>query len=100
MSDINNDLRLVIDTGKYTIGNREVLRSITNSNAKIVVLAMKGEKNIVDDILHICKVADIRVILYKGNSLELGALCGKPYAVNVMSITEPGNSNILNETYN
>lgn len=33
---------------------------------------------------------------FKGNSLELGALCGKPYAVNVMAVIEPGSSNILN----
>ncbi|MEM0201246.1 MAG: 50S ribosomal protein L30e, partial [Candidatus Micrarchaeaceae archaeon] len=86
-------------TGKYTIGNREVIKSITESKSKTIVLASKGKKEIVDDILHICKVAKIRVILYNGNSLELGTLCGKPYSVNVLSILEPGNSNILNEEY-
>ncbi len=99
MSDLNNDLRLVIDTGKYTLGNREVVRSITESTAKAIVLASKGKKSIVEDILHMCKVADIRVISYNGNSIELGALCGKPYAVNVLAINEPGNSNILKEEY-
>ncbi len=99
MSDLNNDLRLVIDTGKYTLGNREVMKIITESKAKAVVLAANGKKSIVDDILHTCKVADIRVILFKGNSIELGTLCGKPYAVNVVAVTESGNSNILKEEY-
>ncbi len=99
MSDLNNDLRLVIDTGKYTLGNREVVRSITASTAKAIVLASKGKKSIVEDILHMCKVAGVRVISYTGNSIELGALCGKPYSVNVIAINEPGNSNILKEEY-
>ncbi len=99
MSDLNNDLRLVIDTGKYTLGNREVVRSINDSTAKAIILASKGKKDIIDDIIHICKVAQLRVILYNGNSFELGALCGKPYAVNAVAINEPGNSNILKEEY-
>ncbi|MGC8479456.1 MAG: 50S ribosomal protein L30e [Candidatus Micrarchaeia archaeon] len=99
MTDINNDLRLVIDTGKYTIGNREVIRSISDSKAKVIVLASKGKKEIAEDILHLCSVAKLRVIKFSGNSLELGTLCGKPYSVTVLAVLEPGNSNILNEEY-
>jgi len=99
MSDLNNDLRLVIDTGKVTYGGREVTRSISDSKAKAVVVASKGNKGIVDDILHMCNVSGIRVIPYKGNSFELGTLCGKPHSVNAVAILEPGNSGILKEEY-
>lgn len=88
-----------MDTGKVTLGNREVMRAISDSSAKTVIIATKGKKEIVEDILHVCSVAQIRVLKYQGNSLELGALCGKPYSVNAAAVINAGNSKILEENY-
>jgi large subunit ribosomal protein L30e len=99
MGDLNNDLRLVIDTGKVTFGSREVSRAITAAKAKAVIVAAKGNKEIVSDLLHVCKIAGVRTISFNGNTLELGTLCGKPHSVNALAIIEPGNSGILNEEY-
>ena len=99
MSDLNNDLRLVIDTGKVAFGSREVMRTITGSTAKAVVVAARGRKEMVDDILHMCSISGIRIIKFDGNSVDLGALCGRPFSVNALTILEPGNSGILNEEY-
>lgn len=88
-----------MDTGKVTIGNREVMKTISNSSALAVVIAARGKKEIVEDILHVCGVAQIKVLKFSGNSLELGALCGKPYSVNALAVINAGNSNILNENY-
>ncbi len=88
-----------MDTGKVTLGNREVMRAISDSSAKTVIIAAKGKKEIVEDILHVCSVAQIRVLKYQGNSLELGAVCGKPYSVNAAAVISAGNSKILEENY-
>ncbi|MDE1861093.1 MAG: 50S ribosomal protein L30e [Candidatus Micrarchaeota archaeon] len=100
MSDLNNDVRLAVDTGKVNLGYREVLRAIHDNKAKTVVLAAKGKKDIINDINHLCRIAGIRTIMFGGNSVELGAICGKPYSINSLAILDPGNSNVLNETYN
>ena len=99
MSDLNNDLRLAIDTGKVSFGYRSLVRCINANTAKAVVLATKGKKEIVDDVTHMCGIADIRIIRFSGNGLDLGAACGKPHSVNGLAILEGGNSNILNEKY-
>ncbi len=99
MSDLNNDLRLVIDTGKVIFGSREVERAVNSAQAKAIVVALKGKKEIVADLMHVCKIAGIRTIAFNGNSLELAALCGKPHSVNALAIIEPGNSGILNAEY-
>ncbi len=99
ISNIGNDIRLAVDTGKVTIGNREVTRTITDASARVVVVAAMGKKEIVEDIIHMCGVAQIRIFKFKGNSLELGALCGKPYSVNAISVIDGGSSSILNEDY-
>lgn len=99
MADLTNDLRLAVDTGKVSLGYREVLRAVNTNSAKAVVIAEKGKKSIVEDINHICKVAGVRIISYKGSSMDLGTLCGKPYSVNSVAVIDSGNSNILNEQY-
>ncbi len=99
MSDLTNDLRLAIDTGKVSFGHRSVARTISTSTAQAVVVASGGKKSIVDDIAHMCGIAGIRLIRFKGNSLELGATCGRPYSVNSLAILDAGNSQILNSEY-
>ncbi len=99
LADLTNDLRLAVDTGKVSLGYREVLKAVNADSAKAVVIAEKGRKDIIEDISHVCKVAGIRMISYKGGSLELGTVCGRPYSVNSLAIMEPGNSNILKEQY-
>jgi len=99
MADLAGDIRLAVDTGKVAIGYREVAKSISNSEAKAVVIAAKGKKDIIDDIVHMCNIAGIKIIKFNENSLELGTICGKPYSVNALAIIDQGSSNILNESY-
>lgn len=99
MADLNNDLRLAVDTGDVVIGSRAVAKAVSANKAKAVVVASKGRKEAVDDLVHACKIAEVKVIRFNGNSLDLGAVCGKPHSVNGLAIVEAGNSNILNEEY-
>lgn len=97
MKDLNNDVRMAVTTGKVSLGHKEVVRSIANNSAKMVVVAEKGRKDMKEDILHVCKVAEVKAVSFDGNSLELGAICGKPYSVNSLAVIEAGKSEILNE---
>jgi large subunit ribosomal protein L30e len=99
LADLNNDVRLAVDTGKVSFGHREVLRAVNSSSAKAVIIAEKGRKSMTDDINHVCKVAGIRVITFRGSSMELATVCGRPYSVNSLAILDAGNSTILNENY-
>ncbi len=96
---MSNDVRLAVDTGKVSLGYREVLRAVNSNSAKAVVVASSGKKGIVDDINHVCRIAGIRLIPFKGGSLDLGTVCGKPFSVNSLAIIESGHSKILNEEY-
>jgi large subunit ribosomal protein L30e len=100
MADLTKDLRLAIDTGEVSFGNKIVVKAISDDKVKAVVVARKGKRDLVDDTVHMCNIASIRVVYFNGNSLELGAACGKPFSVNSLAILSAGNSNILNEDYN
>ncbi len=99
MADLNRDLRLAVDTGKVTIGTREVAKAVQGDSTKLVVIASAGKKESIEDISHMCNVAGIKTVKFTGSSMDLGTVCGKPYSINAVAVIEPGNSNILNESY-
>ncbi len=99
MANLASDIRLAVDSGEVAIGINSVMESISSGKAKLVVASVKNKPGVLSDIEHVTKLADIKLIVFDGDSIQLGTVCGKPYSVSVMSIIEQGNSNILNENY-
>ncbi len=99
MADLNKDIRLAVDTGKVVLGARELMKAVNGKHAKLVIVASKGKADTVSDVMHACKVGEVKAIRFEGNSMDLGAICGKPYSVNGLAVLEAGNSNILKEEY-
>lgn len=92
-----NNIRLAVDSGKVALGVNKVMDSIKKNDAKLVVVAAKNRQDILEDLQHISKVSSIKTVVFNGNSMELGAICGKPYSVSALSIIEEGHSKILEE---
>lgn len=99
MADLNKDIRLAVDTGSVVLGARELMKAVSGKKAKLVVVASRGKSDSVNDIMHVCKVAEIKTLKFEGSSMDLGAVCGRPYSVNGLAVIEAGNSNILKEEY-
>ena len=45
--------------------------------------------------MYYAKMSSIPVVIYKGTSIDLGMICGKPFMVSALTIREPGDSDIL-----
>ena len=97
MADITKDIRLAVDSGKTAIGINKVVESIKDDTARLVVVASKNKKDTLQDIAHMAKISNIKVMTFEGTSIELGAVCGKPFSVSALSIIDQGNSKILEE---
>ena len=97
MADLANNIRLAVDSGKVALGVNKVKDSINENDAKLLVVASKNRADILQDIQHLSKISNIKTIMFEGNSIELGAICGKPYSVSVLSVIKEGNSKILEE---
>lgn len=95
--NIEKELKIAISTGNVILGKNKALKSIMNGQAKGVVLAKNIPKSLEEDVLHLSKVFNIKVIRFDGNYTRLGVACGKPYGVSVIAILEPGESRILSE---
>lgn len=99
MADLANDIRLAVDSGEVAVGLNKAIDTVKEHTSKTIVIATTNKKETIEDVNHIAKIANVRVLKFNGTSMDLGAVCGKPFSVSVLSIIKPGNSNILKETY-
>lgn len=98
MIDINKAIASTVKTGKVWYGANNAKKNVKMGKAKLVVIAENCPKDIREDIEYYCKLSNIPMIIYKGTSLDLGAVCGKPFMVSTLTIREPGDSDILKIT--
>jgi large subunit ribosomal protein L30e len=94
--DINRSIRVAVDTGSVILGTKKVLKNIKHGEGKLVIVAENCIKDVSEDINYYAKLSDIPVHTHESISLELGAICGKPFPVSALVVIEPGNSTILN----
>jgi large subunit ribosomal protein L30e len=98
MIDVNKAIATTAKTGKIQIGSSSALKSAKAKKAKLIIVASNCPQSIREDIEYYCKLSEIPVSIYNGNSLDLGAVCGKPFEVSALTVKEPGDSNILKIT--
>ena len=95
MIDINKAIATTAKTGKIQFGANSTLKSAKTRKAKLIIFASNCPQRTRENIEYYCKLFKIPVTIYNGNSLDLGAVCGKPFEVSALSIREPGDSKIL-----
>lgn len=93
--NINNRLALVMKSGKYTLGYKTVLRSLRTSKGKLIIISNNCPPLQRSEIEYYAMLAKVGVHHFNGNNVDLGTACGKYYRVNVLSVTDPGDSDII-----
>jgi large subunit ribosomal protein L30e len=95
MIDISKAIATAVRTGKVLFGVNNATKSAKTGKAKLFILAANCPTNIREDIEYYCNFSGLPVISHSGTSIDLGAACGKPFTVSVITIKEPGDSDIL-----
>ncbi len=90
MQEIAGPLRLAIESGRVVLGTNQCRKALREKGAKLVIIS----NNCLDEYFSSQKEAPVRQ--FPGNNVELGAACGKPFAVSVVAVLDPGKSSILN----
>ena len=89
MIDIGKALKAAIATGEVEFGVDQTEKAVKAGKAQMVILA----KNCPSEKLR--GDLGVKVHVYEGNNMELGALCGKPFSVSALAVIDKGTSNIL-----
>lgn len=95
MIDVGKAIATTMKTGKVLLGANSAINTAKAGKAKLIIVASNCPPRNRQDIEYYCKLSNIPMIIYKGSSIDLGAVCGKPFMVSVLTIREPGDSDIL-----
>jgi large subunit ribosomal protein L30e len=98
MIDMDKAIATAVKTGKVSFGANAALQNAKTGKAKMIILAANCPTAIRNDVEYYCKLSKVPLITYKGSSLDLASLCGKPFTISALSIREPGDSEILELT--
>lgn len=95
MIDVDKAISAAVKTGKVSLGSTSALQNAQSGRAKLIVLAANCPESVRKSIERCCGLSKVPLITYKGSSLDLASVCGKPFTVSALSIREPGDSEIL-----
>mmetsp|Transcript_6149 Transcript_6149/g.10927 ORF Transcript_6149/g.10927 Transcript_6149/m.10927 type:complete len:107 (+) Transcript_6149:74-394(+) len=93
--NINAKLALVIKSGKYSLGYKSTLKTLRSGKGKIVIVSSNCPPLRKSEIEYYAMLAKVEVHHYSGNNSELGTACGKYFRVSMLSVTDPGDSDIV-----
>jgi large subunit ribosomal protein L30e len=93
--DVNKQIRMAVKTGKVDFGSKSALSSASLGKAKLLILARNCPEEFRENIVDDAEQSEIPIYIFQGSSLDLGALCEKPFPVASMVVKEPGDSEVL-----
>ena len=86
---------MAVKAGKVGFGSKDALASSASARAKLIILAKNCRDSDREDILHSAGQSMVPVYTFQGSSLDLGAVCEKPFPVSAIVVREPGDSEVL-----
>ncbi len=93
MTDLEKTFKNIVKKGKVVFGQRQTKNAIDNGTAILVVISENCP--FLEDMKTYTDTKKTNVYEIKANSVELGALCGKTFAVSIFAILDDGDANIL-----
>merc|ERR1711874_5090 len=88
-------LTLVIKSGKYQVGYKAAMKSMRNGQSKLVLISNNCPAIRKTQLEYMAILGGSRVLHFEGNNVELGTASGRLHRVSVMTVLEPGDSDIL-----
>jgi len=93
--DVNIEIRRAVDTGKVDFGEKQTEKNILKGNGELIIISSNAKKLLKERLEHYSKLSEIPFYKFPGTSNELGSVCGKPFAVSVMTVLNKGKSKII-----
>ncbi len=90
--DINKALKTAVTTGHVLFGFEQTHKAVNAKKAKLVIVS----SNFPDERLEALNLQKkVPFHRFSGTNVELGAACGKPFSISVLSVLSEGESEIL-----
>ncbi len=89
--NIERSLKLLMETGKVYLGVEQAKKAVENGEAKLLIVA----SNCPEEAFREKTYKKVPILHFKGTNVELGAASGKPFTVSVITVVDPGESDIM-----
>jgi large subunit ribosomal protein L30e len=96
--DVEKAISTAAKTGKVSYGADSAVNNAKTGRSKLIILASNCPQSTRQNVEYYSGLSNVPLITYRGSSMDLAALCGKPFSVSALSIREPGDSEILKLT--
>jgi len=84
-------------SGKYTLGYKGTLKSLRSGKAWLIIIADNCPPLAKSEIEYYAMLSKTGVHHYAGSNIDLGTACGKYFRCSALSITDPGDSDIVKD---
>ena len=95
MVDVNKQIRMAVKSGKVGFGSKDAIASSGSARAKLIILAKNCREPDREEIVRGAERSEVPVYVFQGSSLDLGAVCEKPFPVSALVVREAGDSEVL-----
>jgi Ribosomal protein L30E len=92
---MNSRIKLVMKSGKASLGYKAALKCMRKSKAKMVLISSNCPPLRRSEVEYLAMLAKTKVHHYNGDNTALGTACGKLFNCSILTITDPGDSDIL-----
>merc|ERR1711862_526263 len=91
----NQKLSLAIKSGKHRVGFKATMKTLRNGQSKLVIIANNCPAIRKTQLEYMAILGGAKVLHFEGNNVELGTASSRMHRVCVLSILDPGDSDIL-----
>lgn len=92
---MNSRLKLVMKSGKASLGYKAAIKGLRSGKAKMVLIASNCPPLRKSEVEYLAMLSKTQVHHYAGTNVMLGTACGKFFNCSVLAITDAGDSDIL-----
>ncbi len=83
---VEKEIKEAIKEKKLVIGTRSIIRNLKTGSLKSVVCSSNCTDDLIKDLNYYSKNFGVEIKRFRGNSRQLGEICGKPFNIMVLGI--------------
>lgn len=91
---IISNLRLIVKSGRYTLGYKSTLKTLQEGTCKLVIIAENCPPTRRLEIEYYAMLNKSLVHHFYGNNTDLGIACGKLFKCSCLGVVDPGDTDL------
>lgn len=91
---IISNLRLIVKSGRYTMGYKSTLKTLREGTCKLIIIAENCPPTRRLEIEYYAMLNKCSVHHFYGNNADLGIACGKLFKCSCLGVLDPGDTDL------